>query len=59
MMHDELPYVPLDVVAYLEAIYTPDFFIEADLDNNDERIGYMKGTTEVIDVLRSLAERND
>lgn len=59
MMHDELPYVPLDVVAYLETIYTPDFFIEADLENNDERIGYMKGATEVIDVLRSLAERND
>ena len=30
IMHDELPFVPRDVVDYLKAIYTPDFFINAD-----------------------------
>lgn len=25
IMHDELPFVPRDVVDYLQAIYTPDF----------------------------------
>ena len=43
IMHDELPFVPRDVVNYLKAIYTPDFFINADVDNNDIRMGYMQG----------------
>lgn len=59
IMQDELPFVPRDVVDYLEAIYTPDFFINADVDNNDIRMGYMQGCTEIISVLHNLAERKD
>ena len=47
IMHDELPFVPRDVVNYLKAIYTPDFFINADVDNNDIRMGYMTGASGV------------
>lgn len=59
IMIDELPFVPRDVVNYLKAIYTPDFFINADVDNNDIRMGYMQGCTEIISVLHNLAERKD
>lgn len=59
IMHDELPFVPRDVVDYLQVIYTPDFFINADADNNDIRMGYMQGCTEIISVLHNLAERKD
>ena len=27
-MHDELPFVPLEVPQYLEAIYTPEFSVQ-------------------------------
>lgn len=59
IMHDELPFVPRDIGDYLNAIYTPDFFINADVDNNDIRMGYMQGCTEIISVLHNLAERKD
>lgn len=59
MMHDEMPFVPRDLVDYLDAIYTPAFFVNADVDNNDVRMGYMQGVTEVLSVLRNLAERKD
>lgn len=59
IMYDELPFVSRDVVNYLTAIYTPDFFINADVDNNDIRMGYMQGCTEIISVLHNLAERKD
>lgn len=59
IMHDEMPFVPRDLVDYLDAIYTPSFFIDAELDNNDVRMGYMQGIAEVLAFLRNLAERKD
>lgn len=58
-MHDELPFVPLEVPNYLEAIYTPEMFCAANYDNADYLIGYMNGVVEVITVLKNLAERRD
>lgn len=59
MMHDEMPFVPRDLVDYLDAIYTLQYFVDADMDNNDMRMGYMQGVTEVLSILRNLAERKD
>ena len=59
LQSDELPFVSRDVVDYLRACYTPDMFIDADIDSNDERLGYMKGAMEVISLLDGLANRKD
>lgn len=59
MMHDEMPFVPRDLVDYLDAIYTLQYFVDADMDNSDMRMGYMQGVTEVLSILRNLAERKD
>lgn len=58
-MHDELPFVPLEVPQYLEAIYTPEFFCSMDNDSAEYMVGYMNGIVEVISYLRNLAERKD
>nr|DAH87863.1 MAG TPA: Protein of unknown function (DUF2717) [Bacteriophage sp.] len=58
-MHDELPFVPLEVPQYLEAIYTPEFFCSIDPESSDYLVGYMNGIVEVISYLRNLAERRD
>ena len=59
MMNDDLPFVPLDVIDYLNAVYTKESLLDAKVDNNDELVGYMKGVTEVIAVLTGLATRKE
>ncbi len=62
MMNDGLPFVSNDTVDYLKEVYTTDSLLsvsETTGCNNDELIGFMKGVTEVISVLDSLAKRKD
>ena len=59
-MSDDLPFVPKELVEYLEAIYTPDFLLSThNMDSNDELVGYMKGTTDLIATLKGLADRKE
>ena len=52
--------MPKYIVDYLESVYTPALLINATgLGNNDERIGYLKGTYDVINRLKSLSKRED
>ena len=60
MLSDEMPFVSRDLVDYLKQMYVPDYFLRnKDVHNNDERIGMMRGVSEVLDVLQNLADRRD
>lgn len=54
------PYVPLEVVRYLEQAYSLSELLQkskVSAFNSDVTIGFMKGTYDVIDRLKALATR--
>jgi len=60
MMHDDLPFVSKELVSYLEAIYTTDYLLSThNMSSNDELVGYIKGTTDIIAILKGLADRKE
>lgn len=60
ILKDELPFVPLDVVAHLEQVYNIDYLLsDTACFTSEERLGYIKGVREVVTHLRALSIRKD
>ena len=53
----KIPYVHEDIVEYLDNLFSFDFLLSAlDGEHAEYQIGYMKGVSDIIDHLRSIAE---
>lgn len=61
MLSDGEPFVPLDIVEYLQREYSLDALLHSNerFFSNDEHLGYMKGVQEVINRLHALSIRKD
>lgn len=57
-LQDELLYlVSPRLVENLKETYTPMYFLDRHFENNDERVGYMKGVMDVVNYLsQSIVE---
>lgn len=60
-LEDELkiPYVSDELIVYLEKVFHPYVYLDRQVANNDEAIGYLKGQKEIIAHLKSLQARED
>lgn len=56
IMDDKVPYVPKEVIVYLEETFSIDFIINKRSENGSELVGYIKGTRDVINHLKSIHE---
>jgi len=50
----KLPYVSQELIEYLERLFTLDFAFTRKTGNNDECIGYLKGTRDIINNLKNI-----
>lgn len=60
-LSDGEPFVPLDVVNYLEEFYNTQTLLDKrkEFMTADEHLGYMKGVMDIVSHLKSLATRKD
>jgi hypothetical protein len=58
-MYDNKPFVPLEVVFYLQKVYSLPDLLNKEFNNADRKLGYMEGINEVITILDALARRKD
>lgn len=52
----KVPFIPEELLVYLEAQFGMDYMLGFKAKNNDEHIGYIKGIRELIANLRSTHE---
>ena len=59
LLMDGEPFVDKGLISYLNKIFHTDNLLSYKACNNDERIGYIKGVSDVINTLNVLASRKD